>query len=246
MITAEKIAYTIRHVLKKLNVKTDDLKDGYIYSAIPNYVQRFMQDEYRRTRVVDPAWVMNLGKVETVKVNSGDDPNVLNGSVVLDRYILPSVTSFDDKPYVKFYNGLRTEQYTMLNDFEIFFAIYRADRKMLEKYPSSIICGGNAYFYPSKGLQVQLIPANPFDCKIRKAITNPKTGLPLSYWDEVTETDIPYTDSDIRDFTIFDKYPISESLVNKVVQGFIELEFNINKDLIIDKMQDGNDESQRG
>ena len=78
--TAEDIVYSIRHILKKLNVKTDDVNDRALMQRIPVYANFWMQDLYSKRRLIDLSWYLRLGLVQTVNVNTGDDPNVMNGN----------------------------------------------------------------------------------------------------------------------------------------------------------------------
>jgi hypothetical protein len=234
MRTAEKIAYSIKHILKKLNVKTDDLKDEYLYHRIPTYAAQVMAVEYSKKLSVDPLWIFNLGKVDTENVNSGDDPNVMNGSVVLSRYRMPGAISFGKKPFLKAYTGLRTFSYTFIDNFDMFFMIYKGDRGMLEKYPVSLYIGGNVYIYPNKGLQIQFVPSNPFECNIRRELRHPNTG------------ELIHNAETLRPFTVLDPYPISPSVEYGLILDLIANEFQINRQLIVDKIQDGNDETRKG
>lgn len=229
--TAEDIVYSIRHILKKLNVKTDDLNDRAIAQRIPIYAQFWMQEIYGKKRIIDPMWFMRLGLVQTVATNSGDDENVPNGSVVMSKCSIPKVTAFSGKPAIKVYNGLRMQAYTKMDTFEMFFTIYRADRFLLEKYPAYVISPDAVYVYPNKGLQLDVIPANPFEWQIRAELRHPATN------------EIIHTKDEVRPFSYLDPYPITPEVEYLVILDILEKDFNQERNRSIDKMQDGNDET---
>lgn len=229
--TAEDIVYSIRHNLKKLNVKTDDLNDRSLMYRIPAYANRWMQEIYAQRKKIDDAWYMRLGLVELENVNSGDDPNVMNGSVVLAKYGIKSVITFGDKPAVRAYNGLRNSSYTYIQNFDMFFCIYRADRAMLNRYPCHVLSNDAIYVYPNNGLQLELIPANPFEWMVKREILNPNTG------------EVIYAGNELRPFGWLDPYPISPEIEYFVILDIIEKDFGQQRNRIIDKMQEGNDET---
>ena len=229
--TAEDIVYSIRHILKKLNVKTDDINDRAIAQRIPIFAQQWMQDIFNRRRIVDPMWFMRLGLVQTTATNSGDDENVPNGSVVMSKYELSRITAFGGKSAIKVYNGLRMQSYTRMETFEMLFTIYRADRSMLEKYPSYVLTPEAVYIYPNKGLQLDVIPANPFEWNIKAELLHPVTGA------------IIHTKDEVRPFSYLDPYPITPELEYFVILDILEKDFAQDRNRSIDKMQDGNDET---
>ena len=229
--TAEDIVYSIRHILKKLNVKTDDVNDRALMQRIPVYANFWMQDLYSKRRLIDLSWYLRLGLVQTVNVNTGDDPNVMNGSVVLSKYPLNRVISFGGRPAVKAYNGLRNASYTYLEHFDMFFSIYRSDRSMLQRYPCHIVTTDAVYIYPHRGLQLDVIPANPFEWMIRREVLDPNSGEVLHAADE------------LRPFGWLDPYPISPEVEYYTTLDIIEKDFGQQRNQIIDKMQDGNDET---
>lgn len=229
--TAEKIVYNIRHILKKLNVKTDDVNDRALAERIPVYAHYWMNQSYNYRKRMEESWFLNLGLVDVEKVNSGDDPNVANGSVALSRYELPRIAEIGNN-FLKVYNGIRNMTYTKIENFQMFFLIYKNDRRTLERNPCYVYQGGNIYIYPDNGLQISFIPANPFECMIRRELINPATN------------EILFSKNQLRPFGILDPYPISSDVEYNVTLDIIEKDYGQERNRIVDKMQDGNDEVQ--
>ena len=91
MITLERMAYEVKHTLRKLGL-TDDVNDMVLYDKLSGYMELLKQAKYADTRTVQPEWLIHTGKVLCANVNSGDDPTVPNGSVVFARYVLPRIS----------------------------------------------------------------------------------------------------------------------------------------------------------
>ena len=230
MITLEKMAYDIRRLLNKLNL-TDEVIDAHLYDKIVQYIELIEQTIYSKTKVIDDAWNINLGKVTTTNSNSGDDPKTSNGSVVFSKYVLPRLILFGNKPYLRVSSGLRSIDYSFIESFDLFYQIYRGDKEILDRNPCYVLDDNTVYAYPNRlGLSITLVPADVRDCTIKRALINPISNQ------------LVYSATEERKFTIWDELPISGSVVQMVVLELLTKEFNASREQAVDATQNGTDE----
>lgn len=231
MNTLESTAYDIKHLLSKLNY-TDEIEDEHLYDKIVHYLEVMKKLIYEKSKTIDPAWIVNLGRVECEKSNSGDDINVPNGSVVFSKYTIPQPVQLGKNPFVRVSNGLQTIEFTKVDSFDLFYQIYNGDKEILERNPVYVLVGNIIYAYPHKlGLSVMLIPSDPRQCYIRRALTPP--------YGEKT----PYTATELRKFTIWDELPASGDMIQMVVDQIITKDFAQNRQDKVDETQDGTAEN---
>ena len=94
-MTLQEITYDILYVLRQ--TKDDKrVKESFIISKIHTYRSGFIQGAFSRNRFLNPVWLQDMKKLSTAKVNSADDPSIVDTSISLGKVTLPNLVSLPE------------------------------------------------------------------------------------------------------------------------------------------------------
>ena len=210
----ENIIYDILEI--KHAVHDDaDIDEMWLAQKINAYRSMIIKEEYARNPIIDSSWLQRLPNFDFQKVLSGDDPNILWGSVTLGKYRVPKVISLaEEQGFYNVFNASRGRPLSM-TDFATLMIRLQLNEDLAVGAGWYATVGQDLYVYPyiMKGT-VHLIAEDPMSIPILDEDGNP------------------------REFSYDDDYPIDAGTAQRIILEILTKDLNIYNQQISDVVND--------
>ena len=94
-MTYEDVVWDVREIVKAIE-DDSDLEDLWIIHKINSWRETLLEQEFKRSREVNPDWLQRTGMLPVEKTSAADDPKITNNSVTLGKMIIPPVAKLPD------------------------------------------------------------------------------------------------------------------------------------------------------